>query len=260
MMVSVKRWLRAGVVLGVLGALMASPAMAQPPGGGGRGGFGGGNFGGFGGGSNLLGLLANDDVKKELQLLDDQVADIERLTREQGEEMRGLFQPGGDRDAMMAKINEVRKKTEEQLAKVLEPDQLKRLKQIDFQQAVNRGMGGFASGIISDQVAAELGLTKDQIDALSAAQKQADEEFRKKQAQIRQEVLDSLVAKLTPEQQAKFKDLYGKPFEMRFTFGNPGGGRGPGGPGGPGGQGGRGQGNQGGRGGNRQRPNSDRDL
>lgn len=201
------------------------------------------------GGGGLMGLLANDDVKKELQLLDDQVSKIETIQQDMGAEMRDLFQPGGDRDAMMAKINELRKKTEDEVAKVLEADQLKRLKQIEFQQAVNRGMGGIAGGIVSDQVVADLGLTKEQVETLTDAQKTADEEYRKKMAQLRNEAIEALVAKLTPEQQAKFKELYGKPFEMRVNFG---GGRGQGGPGG-----GRGQG--GGRGG-RQRPGSDNDL
>ncbi|HRX80368.1 MAG TPA: hypothetical protein P5307_14955, partial [Pirellulaceae bacterium] len=48
---------------------------------GGRGGAPGGGFGGPGGGGKL-GLLRIDAVKKELELLDEQSADIEKLNEE----------------------------------------------------------------------------------------------------------------------------------------------------------------------------------
>jgi Spy/CpxP family protein refolding chaperone len=236
--------LRSGALLGLLMTLLAMPAVAQPPGGGqGRGGFGGGRGGGFGGG--MLMLLGNEDVKKELQLLDDQTEKLAKVQEDMGAEMRDIFQ-SGDRESMAAKMAEMRKKGEEEIAKVLDTDQMKRLKQIEFQQSINAGMGGFASGIISDPIVEQLGLSKEQVEQLTEAQKAADEELRKKQAALRAEALEKLVASMSPEQQTKFKELYGKHFEMRFNFG--GGGRGAGG-----GQGGGGRGN-------RQRPGGDRDL
>jgi Spy/CpxP family protein refolding chaperone len=247
MTVSLKSLVRVTCTLGLLAGLLAAPAIAQPPGGGGRGGAGGFNF--LGGGGGILGLLANEDVKKELELLDDQTSKIEAIQAEMRTAMGEIFQ-SGDREGMAAKMTELRKKSDEDVAKVLDSDQLKRVKQIEFQQAVGRGMGGVAAGIVSDQVVADLGLTKEQVEQLTEAQKGADEEYRKKLAAARAEALDKLVATLSPEQQAKFKELYGKPFELRINFGGGGAGGGGRGQGGPGG---------GGRGG-RQRPNSDRDL
>lgn len=230
MTVGMKSLLRAGSMLAILLAFLAAPCIAQPPGGGGgRGGFGQFGAGGFGGGG-FTALLSNEDVKKELQLLEDQTSKIESIQMAMAAEMRELFQGGGgggDREAMMAKMTEMRKKNEEEISKVLDADQLKRIKQIEFQQAVNRGMGGVAGGIISEQVVADLGLTKEQVDQLTEAQKAADEEFRKKQAEIRAAAIEKLVSTLSPEQQAKFKELYGKPFEMRMRIG--GGQGGPGG-------------------------------
>lgn len=244
MTVSLKCALRAGWLLGILAAFLAAPVMAQPPGGG-RGGQGGGigGFGNFGFGGGFTVLLSNDDVKKELQLLDDQISKIEQIQMAMGAEMRGL-DFGSDRDAARAKMAEIGKKTEEEIAKVLDADQLKRIKEIEFQQQINRGMGGFASGILSEQIVGDLGLSKEQVDQLTEAQKLADEEFRKKQAELRAAALDKLISTLSPEQQAKFKDKYGKPFEMRMRFGGGGGAGG----------GGRGQG------GGRQRPGGDRNL
>jgi Spy/CpxP family protein refolding chaperone len=246
MTVSMKCALRAGWMFAILAAFLAAPVMAQPPGGGfgGGGGRGGGlgNFGFAGGGFSAL--LSNDDVKKELQLLDDQISKVEQIQMAMGAEMRELFQ-SGDRDAMREKMTELGKKTEEEIAKVLDADQLKRIKEIEFQQQINRPMGGFASGILSEQIVGDLGLSKEQVDQLTEAQKLADEEFRKKQAELRAAALDKLISTLSPEQQTKFKEKYGKPFEMRMRFG---------GGGGAGGGGGRGQG------GGRQRPGGDRNL
>lgn len=247
MTVGMKNIVRAGWMLGILAVVLTGPAMAQPGrGGGGQGGFGF-QGGGFGGGGGFTALLGNEDVQKELQLLDDQRSKIEQIQMAMGAEMRDLFQPGGDRDAMREKMVELGKKTEEEISKVLDADQLKRVKEIEFQQQINRGMGGLASGLLSEQVVGELGLSKEQVDQLTEAQKAADEEFRKKQAELRAAALDKLIATLSPEQQTKFKEKYGKPFEMRMRFG--------GGAGGPGG--GRGAG---GGGGGRQRPGGDRNL
>lgn len=244
MTVGMKNIVRTGWMLGILAVVLTAPAMAQPGrGGGGQGGFGF-QGGGFGGGGGFTALLGNEDVQKELQLLDDQKSKIEQIQMAMGAEMRDLFQPGGDRDAMREKMTELGKKTEEEISKVLDADQLKRIKEIEFQQLVNRGMGGLASGLLSEQIVGELGLSKEQVDQLTEAQKAADEEFRKKQAELRAAALDKLIATLSPEQQTKFKEKYGKPFEMRMRF--PGAGGGPAG------------GNRGG--GGRQRPGGDRNL
>ncbi len=243
MTVGMKNLLRVSSMLGILFVFLASPVVAQPPGGGGRGGFGQFGAGGFGGGG-FTALLSNEDVKKELQLLEDQTSKIEAIQMAMAAEMRELFQGGGgggDREAMMTKMTEMRKKNEEEISKVLDADQLKRIKQIEFQQTVNRGMGGVAGGIISEQVIADLGLTKEQVDQLTEAQKAADEEYRKKSAELRAAVIDKLVSTLSPQQQADFKEKYGKPFEMRVRLG-----------------GGQGGGNN--RGGGRQRPGGGNNL
>lgn len=251
MTVSLKSALRAGWLLGILAVMFAAPVLAQPPGGGrgqggGRGGFG--NFGFGGGGGGFTALLSNEDVQKELQLLDDQKSKIEEIQTSLRDEMRGLdfF---NDREGAMAKVAEIGKKTEAEISKVLDADQLKRVKEIEFQQQINRGMTGFASGLLSEDVVGALSLSKEQVEQLTEAQKAADEELRKKQAELRAAALEKLIATLSPEQQATFKEKYGKPFEMRPRFGTGGGGPGGGGQGG-GNRGGRG-GQGGGRGGDR---------
>ena len=62
--------------------------------------------------------------------------------RGMGDKMRELFRGGGggDRDARRKQFEDLRKQTEEQLAKVLTPDQMKKL------QELRRGGGGPGRG------------------------------------------------------------------------------------------------------------------
>jgi hypothetical protein len=70
----------------------AAQAQPQRGPGGGSGAFGG--PGGFGGGLGFGGLadvLRREDARKELELLDDQVAQLEKLAESRREKMRDLF-------------------------------------------------------------------------------------------------------------------------------------------------------------------------
>ncbi len=176
-------WRKAGLaVLGLaIVASLAVVAEAQerqrgPRGPGGRGGFGfgfgpgGGMFGGGGGGvGGQLFMLANDAVKKELELSEDQVKELTSLGEEYRNELfpgggpgggpggpggfgPGGFGPGNDdltdeerqkrREEFQARMEEFRKRTEEinatyepKLNEVLLPHQAERLQQIGWQMA-----------------------------------------------------------------------------------------------------------------------------
>jgi len=254
---------RIGLVLvlavGCCAAVFDSSAQAQPPRGpgGGPGGFGGpGAFGGGFGGGNLSDVLRREDVRKELELLDDQVEQLQKLAESRGERMRELF--GGLRDVPQdqrrEKMQEILQKAQQELeteiGKILLPHQLKRAKQLATQLRLRGG----TRAMLGDQMAQDLGLTEDQKEKLRAKSDQLEEELRKKLAEFRTQAQDDLLKLLTPAQQAKWKDMVGDPFEFqRQEFQRPGfggqgnapGGRRPGaGPQGnaPGGRGRRGGG------------------
>ncbi len=234
------------------------------PGGPGRGGFGGfgGGPGGPGGGGELM-LLASEQVQKEIELIDEQIKEFEKLREEQQEKMREMF--AGMRDlaederrakfeSMRGKLEEVQKELKEKMNAVLMPHQLDRLKELNIQI---RGMGA----LDDPEVAAELKITEEQKKELAAKreelgrkmrevftgnrgdgqQRGPSEEMRAKFQQMQTEMTDALLGVLTSEQKARFEQMKGKKFE--FDRSQMFGGRGPGGPGGgpggPGGQGGR---------------------
>lgn len=248
----------------------------------GGGGFPGGGFGGPGGGGKLS-LLGRDEVKKELELLDEQNADIEKLAEAAQAQRSSAFAdiqnlPEGERRAAFEKLQAERNalseeerdkqdaerraqrdaqqaEAEAKLAEILLPHQLDRLTQIEIQQ---QGIGA----LLSDEVAKELGLSdavkadiestvraigeKSRTEIQAQFQSGNREGIREKMEGVQKEIETAALAKLTQSQRDKFADMKGEPFELpRLGFG--------GGPGGPGGQ--RQRGGNGGQGGGRpQRP------
>lgn len=209
-------------------------------------------------------LLASEQVQKELELIDEQIKDFEKLRTEQQEKMREMFSgmrdlPEDERrakfESMRGKLEEAQKELKEKMNAVLMPHQLDRLKELNIQI---RGMGA----LDDPEVAGELKITEEQKKELSAKREEMgqkmremftagrgegqrggppSEEMRTKFQQLQTEMTEKLLGVLTSEQRAKFEQMKGEKFE--FDRSQMFGGRGPGGPGGgpggPDGQGGR---------------------
>lgn len=219
-------------------ALAATPAFAQRQG----GGFGG--FGGGRGGGGLLGLLRMEEVQKEIELLDDQKEQVNKLA----EEARAAFTQGqqGDRESFQNLSEEERQKRfaefreqaekraaeqKTKLADILLPNQMERLEQLNIQQQGTRAL-------TDKEVVAKLKLSEDQqkkietvyTDAFQKLRDQGQqgggfERFQAMQKQIETDVL----AVLTEDQKKQFDELKGKPFTFpQRQFGG-GQGRRPGG-------------------------------
>lgn len=213
------------LAVGCCAALVASNSYAQPQPqrgqaggqGGGPGGFGGpGTFGGGFGFGGLAEVLRREDVRKDLELLDDQVAQLQKLADGRRDQMRDLF--SGLRDVPQEqrgeKMRELFQKSqqglEEEIGKILLPHQMKRAKQLEMQLRMRGGRG-----MLADQAAQELGLTDEQKEKLRGKSDQLEEGIRKKLAELRTQAQNELLKMLTPEQQAKWKDMVGEPFEFQ---------------------------------------------
>ncbi|HVX13956.1 MAG TPA: hypothetical protein VHC22_22420 [Pirellulales bacterium] len=221
--------------------MSVASAQAQPRGRGGRGGFGGGGFGG--GMFGAVGLLRMEEVRKELNVTDEQNKEIEAA-------MAQLAPPGGgggfggpdlSDEERQKRMDEMRKRGEEVQAKVnkiLKPEQSARLKQLSLQQ---QGV----NALTRPEVAKDLGLTKEQEEKLTAIQEAArpqrregggfqnlsDEERQKLFTEMRErqaKVQTEMLAVLTDEQKTKFAEMKGKEFDFP-AFGGFGGGAGGGG-------------------------------
>ena len=213
------------LVLGVA-ALIASPVFAQ-----GRGGRGG-----FGGGAAML--VNNEAVQKELKLSEEEVTKAKEAVQEITEKFREEMTKARDLegDEQRQKMREIMTKQGEEtnaaLAKVLKPEQVKRLKQIGVQQ-----MGVMA--FTSPDVSKVLKLTDEQKEKVTSIQMEQNEEMQglrgnaggdfqemmKKMTTMRKEFTTKAVALLTPEQTKEWKELTGDSFDVPMGAGGRGGKR-----------------------------------
>lgn len=189
-------------------------------------------FSGFGSSSSLE-LLRRDDVKKELELLDDQVKQIEALREKSRSGLRDSFSGLRDlsqeerrerfaklREKLQASNKEIDKEVNE---KILLPHQSKRLAQIRFQMRLRRSSG--TGAFTSTTVVEALGISEQQQEKLKKLQSQIDQDLRKQIAKLREQARQKILKELTTEQRAKYKNLVGEPFEAtdpprRFGGGN----------------------------------------
>lgn len=238
-------------------------ALAQGPGGAGggrgQGGPGGGRMMmGMGGGmmgGGVTGLLTMKEVREELKLDEDQVAELEELAksvmettrsmmRPQGGGQGGGGQPGGfnpqDMQAMMEKVQKAAQESEAKVEEILDPKQLDRLVGLMIQRSNIQSLS-------SKLVATRLGITEEQKAKMAEINKANGEKMRElfqggfnqdareKMTKMREEGDAKLKEVLTAKQKEDMESLKGPEFkfpEPQFRFG------GPGGPGGP--EGGRG--------------------
>jgi len=144
-----------------------SPAQ-QPPG----GGFGGG----FGGGGGLAGSIARSKpLQEELKVDADQLEKLTAALTKAREETRELTQKLFARDTSTEERTEIGKKMREvndkAVASALKPEQVKRLKQIETQQA---GLGLFTR----EDIVQQLKITDEQKEKIAAIRKELTADTR----------------------------------------------------------------------------------
>jgi Spy/CpxP family protein refolding chaperone len=213
-----------------LGLLSAGVAAAQPPGGLGFGfGFGGGGLAGM--------LGQNKQLQDELKLSKDQVEKVTEALAKVREDMSDEMAKLRSRDTAQEERTAIVKKLGEANAKavdaVLKPEQLKRLHQIENQQA---GLNLFTK----EDVQKTLKLSDDQkekidtlvkdyqkdVRALFQGGRGFDQETTKKRQDLEKETRENVLKVLTADQKTALKDVTGEPFELArggFGFGGAGG-------------------------------------
>jgi hypothetical protein len=209
-----------GVTLGLLG-MAAMSALAQQPQ---RGGGGPGMMSG-------IRLLMQKSVQKELQITAEQTQKIEEAQAKVMESFSGLADIT-DQNERRQKMQELAREGERSAAKILKRDQMKRFKEISLQL---QGARAFSD----PEVAKALDLAdeaKEKIKAITdEAGRQQRQQFqqgadpqaaRKKMEELRKATMDKVVAILSADQKAKWKELTGEPFKGEIQMGFPGGQRG----------------------------------
>lgn len=207
-----------------LAALLAQPAFAQRQKGQGRGGMQQGGVGR---------LLDNEGVQKELKMDADQVEKTKAAVQKVREQHQDEFTQLRDlsQEERATKSRELTKvvstETFKAIGEILKPEQIKRLKQIELQQA---GSQAFTR----PEVEENLKLTAEQKDKIKTisddAAKERRELFqagggggkgggqanREKMAALTKQTTEKIQAVLTDEQKKTWQDLTGEPFQVQF--------------------------------------------
>jgi Spy/CpxP family protein refolding chaperone len=213
-----------------LAALLATPALAQRPG----GGFG------RGGGGGLGQLLTNESVQKELKVEKDDADKLKDAVKKVQDDNKDDIAKLADRSTSAEDRADITKKLNEAYTKavsdILNADQKKRLGQIELQQA---GLRAFTRA----DVVKALNLTDDEkskLKDLSDDYNKQMQELRgaggggggggrggnfQKMAELRKDFMDKSLNVLTDDQKKTWKDMTGEPFQLQF-----GGGRNRGNP------------------------------
>jgi hypothetical protein len=207
------------LTLGVV-ALLAMPAGAQQPkhkGHGSRMPMGGG-----------AGLIANQDVQKELKLTKEQTSKAEAGARAVREKYHGEFAKFDELDAQARFektaeiVRNMTSETNKGLADVLKPEQMKRYRQIQLQQL---DLMAFTEPDVQSQLKLsdeQVGLIR-RINAESQSQRREFAqgggnrgEMQKKGAILGKESMDKALAVLSADQKQAWKDMTGEPFKVRL--------------------------------------------
>jgi hypothetical protein len=224
----VRTSLRLALAVG-LAAVLVGPAAAQPPGG--RGGFGFGRGGiGF--------LVQNEAVQKELKIEKDQATKVAEAVKKVNDKhadalakLRDL--EGDERRTKSRELNQtISTETLTAVTEVLNPDQVKRLKQIELQRTG-------ADAYVRSEVQTALKLTAEQKDKVKVIVDESNKQMQElrgaggqgrqrgqgnrgggfganqeKINALRKETADKFVAVLTDDQKKEWKGLTGAEFTM----------------------------------------------
>jgi Spy/CpxP family protein refolding chaperone len=179
-------------------------------------------------------LLANDGVKKEIKLTDEQDTKVRKIVRDVFDKYQPEFRKAkGDREKQVQLVLESTKETRERLNKalpdILSPEQLKRLDQIQIQ--VN-GIASFKRQDVqkklnlTDEQKAEIrkigeGLKEDAAEVLKDA---SSAPLRKipgaivKVKELKNTATQKAIDKLTSAQQQTWQEMIGEKFDFKLEL------------------------------------------
>jgi Spy/CpxP family protein refolding chaperone len=172
--------------------------------------------------------LSYDQMVQELDILPDQKEQLDKLRLGAQTRMSEAYKSIDFKDVpperRSAKYNEVIQRVNEETAKEVEkillPHQIRRLKQIMTQTRLAQlGYGGGAAALGGDELAAELGLTDEQLAELKKKEEEVRQDLQKKTQEfykkLQEESREKMFSVLTAAQRKKLDELIGEKFEWK---------------------------------------------
>ena len=164
---------------------------------------------------STLGMLADADVRSDLEMLDDQYEKLQNLNAEiqnrAAEQIRGL--DFSDRENIVARIKSIRAAAVEDLNGVLLPHQLERLRQIRMQSLLRRR--SLVDVLTSDPVKTKLDITDDQSSDLKEKEIEIEAELQRDIEKLREQAREKLLSSLRPTQKEEVKKMFGDAYTFK---------------------------------------------
>ena len=176
--------------------------------------------GGYAQGRYSMGWLRSPQVKKELEIADDQAEQIEKLQAKLQSDVQKVYadirklpreEQQKQSSVAQEKVKKIYTDGEEQLKDILRPQQIRRLEQVSVQMR----MRGSAAYGLRGELAERLGFTEEQQKLLNERAPEKNRELHEKFTELRAEMQRELLEEvLTDKQQKQLEEMMGKPFKF----------------------------------------------
>lgn len=165
-----------------------------------------------------MNLLLDPSVKKDLELVDDQLVELASVRKAFQDKLqrrrRELFGAKQANDTprvnvISQSVKDLEKKFHQAMSDKLLPQQLERLKQINYQMEVKR-YGGTTNALRQGKLSEALGITKEQLKKITEIQKKMHSDFAEKLKEIQESAKTETMKVLTAHQKRMLKELTGE--------------------------------------------------
>ena len=164
--------------------------------------------------SSALGMLADEDVRNDLEMVEDQYEQLKRVNSDARKRMADqvLQLDFSNASNLAQQIKSISQQAQEELNNLLLPHQLKRLQQIQIQNRLRRT--SLVDLLTNDPLKTQLDISENQSKTLRLAESEIAAELEKEMARLRAKAHAKLISRLKPVQQKQVKELIGDRFKF----------------------------------------------
>lgn len=165
--------------------------------------------------SSTLGLLANEDIRGELEMLDEQYEDLQAANKaiqeRAADQLRKL--DFSDFQNVTEKIQSIRDQSEQELQQTLLPHQMQRLKQILAQSQLRRR--SLVEILTSEPMKSQFEISDVQAGDLKSAERKINEDLERQIEKLREQAKEKLIRQLNRSQRQQVEEMFGDAFEFK---------------------------------------------
>ena len=162
---------------------------------------------------STAGMLADEEVRLDLEMVDDQYQELKELNAQiqqrMAEQIRNLDLT--DTENLASRLNELREQAQRELNSLLLPHQIDRLRQIRLQNQLRHR--NLIDVLCSHPLKSLLHISDSQARELRKDEKQIQEELEREIAKLREQARDRLLSRLKAGQRSELKEMLGESFE-----------------------------------------------